>query len=78
MGILFQDTFNRADGDPANDWTIVAGTWDIHTNQLRCHAWPSYIKRLMPSGAVNNGSITLLSGPDMVWSAGNNVDLWLR
>ena len=34
-GLLFRDLFNRADGAPGADWTVVSGTWTINSNKLR-------------------------------------------
>jgi hypothetical protein len=34
-GIVFSDTFNRADGSPGGNWTADQGTWAISSNVLQ-------------------------------------------
>lgn len=36
MTVLFSDNFDRADGDPDNNWTANVGTWTIESNTLKC------------------------------------------
>ena len=34
-GLLFRDQFDRADGAPGSDWTVIDGTWEIVSGRLR-------------------------------------------
>jgi hypothetical protein len=64
---LFQDSFNRADGAPGNDWNVESGTWDILTNELRCHTGNAVIERVVPVGGQTDSDIQLTSGVGFNW-----------
>jgi len=78
MSVLFQDTFNRADGAPGGDWTDISGTWDISSNQLRCHITGSTVQLAMPAGAVNDGSVTFLTGSSYNYTSPGDLLFYVR
>lgn len=78
MATLFEDTFNRADGAPGNDWTVTAGTWDISSNQLRCHTAGAIIRRAVPAGAEYDLQVSVTSGPGQVWTSTKYFSVNLR
>lgn len=78
MATLFADDFNRADGAPANGWTVDTGTWDISTNQLRGHVAGSRIHRSAPVGGTVDSVVELITGPGFSYTAGASFTLYIR
>jgi hypothetical protein len=79
MATLFQDTFNRADGAPANGWTVDQGTVDIYSNQLRFHgAGANRISRQVVAGAVNDFYVEVALGGSQDWNANPSFSFRVR